>query len=69
MNSSGVLSIITFVYGLAGFGYIFAWVFKKPSVSKLDCPPRAGRQYHRYRHALGGVLPDGLWPCAFVQSV
>ena len=35
MNSSGVLSVITFVYGLAGFGYIFAWVFKKPSVSKL----------------------------------
>ena len=34
MNSSGVLSIITFVYGLAGFCYIFAWIFKKQSVSK-----------------------------------
>ena len=34
MNSSGILSIITFVYGLAGFGYIFAWIFKKQSVSK-----------------------------------
>jgi cytochrome c-type biogenesis protein CcsB len=34
MNSSGILSIITFVYGLAGFCYIFAWIFKKPSVSK-----------------------------------
>jgi cytochrome c-type biogenesis protein CcsB len=34
MNSSGVLSIITFVYGLAGFCYIFAWIFKKPTVSK-----------------------------------
>ena len=34
MNSSGVLSIITFVYGLAGFCYMFAWVFKKPTVSK-----------------------------------
>jgi cytochrome c-type biogenesis protein CcsB len=34
MNSSGILSIITFVYGLAGFCYIFAWIFKKPSASK-----------------------------------
>ena len=32
MNSSLILSIITFVYGLAGFLYIFAWVFKKPAV-------------------------------------
>jgi cytochrome c-type biogenesis protein CcsB len=30
MNSSLILSIITFVYGLAGFLYIFAWVFKQP---------------------------------------
>ena len=30
MNSSLILSIITFVYGLAGFMYIFAWVFKQP---------------------------------------
>jgi len=35
MNSSIILSIITFVYGLAGFLYIFAWVFKKPAVGKL----------------------------------
>jgi len=35
MNSSEILSIITFVYGLAGFCYIFAWVFKKPSAGKL----------------------------------
>jgi cytochrome c-type biogenesis protein CcsB len=34
MNSSGVLSIITFVYGLAGFCYLFAWVFKKQAVGK-----------------------------------
>ena len=34
MNSSGVLSIITFVYGLAGFCYMFAWIFKKQTVSK-----------------------------------
>jgi len=32
MNSSQILSVITFVYGLAAFLYIFAWVFKKPAV-------------------------------------
>lgn len=31
MNSSLILSITTFLYGLAAFLYIFAWVFKKPS--------------------------------------
>jgi len=30
MNSSNLLSIITFVYGLAAFLYIFSWIFKKP---------------------------------------
>jgi cytochrome c-type biogenesis protein CcsB len=35
MNSSSVLSITTFVYGLAGFFYIFALVFRRPSVGKL----------------------------------
>jgi cytochrome c-type biogenesis protein CcsB len=35
MNSSFILSIITFVYGLAGFLYIFAWIFKKPAAGKL----------------------------------
>jgi cytochrome c-type biogenesis protein CcsB len=34
MNSSSILSITTFVYGLAGFCYIYAWVFKKPLVGK-----------------------------------
>jgi len=34
MNSSSILSIMTFVYGLAGFCYIYAWVFKRPSVGK-----------------------------------
>ena len=34
MNSSNILSITTLVYGLAGFCYIYAWVFKKPSVGK-----------------------------------
>jgi cytochrome c-type biogenesis protein CcsB len=35
MNSSIILSIITFVYGLAGFLYVFAWIFKKPGAGKL----------------------------------
>ena len=35
MNSSFILSIITFVYGLAGFLYIFAWIFKKPAAAKI----------------------------------
>ena len=35
MNSSLILSLITFIYGLAGFLYIFAWVFKKPSAGRL----------------------------------
>jgi cytochrome c-type biogenesis protein CcsB len=34
MNSSNILSITTFVYGLAGFCYIYAWIFKKPAVGK-----------------------------------
>ncbi len=29
MNSSVILSVTTFIYGLAAFLYIFAWVFKK----------------------------------------
>ncbi|MGD2023895.1 MAG: c-type cytochrome biogenesis protein CcsB [Desulfobacterales bacterium] len=35
MNSSLILSIITFIYGLAGFLYVFAWVFKKPFAGRL----------------------------------
>ena len=35
MNSSLILSIVTFVYGLAGFLYIFAWIFKKPAAGRL----------------------------------
>ena len=35
MNSSGILSVITFVYVLAGVCYIFAWIFKKPAAGKL----------------------------------
>jgi cytochrome c-type biogenesis protein CcsB len=30
-----LLSWVTFVYGAAGFCYIFAWIFKKPSFGKL----------------------------------
>ncbi len=35
MNSSSILSVITFVYGLAGFCYVFAWVFKNATAGKL----------------------------------
>lgn len=35
MNSSNLLSIITFVYGLAAFFYIASWVFKKPFLARL----------------------------------
>jgi len=35
MTSSTLLSIITFVYGLSAFIYIFSWVFKKPEVARL----------------------------------
>ncbi|WDN88935.1 hypothetical protein BuS5_01903 [Desulfosarcina sp. BuS5] len=34
MNSSNLLSITTFIYGLAAFLYIAAMVFKKPSIFK-----------------------------------
>jgi cytochrome c-type biogenesis protein CcsB len=34
MNSSSVLSIVTFVYGLAGFLYVFAWIFKKEAIGR-----------------------------------
>ena len=35
MTSSAILSAVTFIYGFAGFLYIFAWVFKKPAVGKM----------------------------------
>ena len=35
MNSSLILSAVTFIYGLAGFLYIFGWVFKRPVAGKL----------------------------------
>ncbi len=35
MNSSNLLSIVTFVYGLAAFLYIASWVFKKPLPGRL----------------------------------
>lgn len=35
MNSSFLLSITTFVYGLAAFLYIASWVFKKPLAGRL----------------------------------
>lgn len=35
MTSSNLLSVVTFVYGLAAFLYTFAWVFKKPTAGRL----------------------------------
>jgi cytochrome c-type biogenesis protein CcsB len=35
MNSSNLLSIITFVYGMAAFLYIASWAFKKPLPGRL----------------------------------
>jgi cytochrome c-type biogenesis protein CcsB len=35
MTSSAVLSAVTFIYGFAGFLYIFAWVFKQPAAGKM----------------------------------
>jgi cytochrome c-type biogenesis protein CcsB len=35
MNSSIILSVTTFVYGLAAFLYIVSWVFKKEAPGKL----------------------------------
>lgn len=35
MTSSEIFSIITFVYGLAVFLYVFAWIFKKELPAKL----------------------------------
>jgi len=39
MNSSNLLSIVTFVYGLAAFLYIASWVFKKPLPGRLGTWP------------------------------
>ena len=35
MDNAAILSIVTFVYGLAAFLYIASWVFKKPLAGKL----------------------------------
>jgi cytochrome c-type biogenesis protein CcsB len=35
MTSSDILSMVTFVYGLAACLYTFAWVFKKPAAGRL----------------------------------
>jgi cytochrome c-type biogenesis protein CcsB len=35
MTSSLLLSATTFIYGLAGFVYVFAWVFRKATVGRL----------------------------------
>ena len=35
MTSSNILSVVTFVYGLAAFLYTFAWVFKKSIAGRV----------------------------------
>jgi len=35
MTSSGILAAVTFIYGLAAFLYIVAWIFKNPAPGKL----------------------------------
>ncbi len=35
MNSSNLLSIVTFIYGFAAFLYFFSWIFKKSSPGRL----------------------------------
>ena len=35
MSGSLVLSIVTFIYGLAGFLYICAWIFRKQSIGRV----------------------------------
>ncbi|MCJ7830028.1 MAG: c-type cytochrome biogenesis protein CcsB, partial [Desulfobacterales bacterium] len=35
MNSSNILSILTFVLGFASVLYVAAWVFKKPVLGRL----------------------------------
>ena len=35
MNGALILSIVTFVYGLAGFLYICAWIFRKQLLGEL----------------------------------
>ena len=35
MTSSSLLSIVTFVYGLAAFLYLAAWVFKKETPGRI----------------------------------
>ena len=35
MTSSNILSLVTFIYGLAGFGYILSWIFKIPLAGRV----------------------------------
>ena len=35
MSGSLILSVVTFIYGLAGFLYISAWIFRKPFFGKV----------------------------------
>ena len=35
MSSSHILSIVTFIYGLAAFLYLFGWIFKKEAAGRI----------------------------------
>ena len=35
MSGSLILSIVTFIYGLAGFLYICAWIFRQQILGKI----------------------------------
>lgn len=35
MNSSGILSVVTFVYGIAAFLYLVSWIFRKTAPGRL----------------------------------
>jgi cytochrome c-type biogenesis protein CcsB len=35
MNSSEILSVVTFVYGIAAFLYVASWIFNKPAPGKI----------------------------------
>ncbi|MCK7515719.1 MAG: hypothetical protein MZV70_74910 [Desulfobacterales bacterium] len=62
MNSSLVLSVTTFVYGLAAFLYLAAWVFQKNALNRSAtwvAVDRCCRKYRRLCAALGGILPNG----------
>ena len=59
MSSSQLLSIATFIFGLAAFFYLAALIFTKPKLTPpapLDRGGGGGRNHRGYFAALGGIL-------------